>query len=267
MMNVANISNQTPIPAIESASHNFDYNKTSSYSNPNSVQQTDKSQGNKEDTYSENTFGNAEDTDYTKQLKNKINNNSFNSETKNKEKDIGNSETQETATNGQELSEEEKKAVKKLKEVDKKVRAHEQAHKSAGGGLVRGSSFDEKTGPDGKKYVTGGEVQIDISEVPNNPRATVTKMEQVIRAALAPADPSAQDRMVAAKASAIAAEARTELYSNNAPSTKSTKSNNPLVVYKNSESNSDNKLGKILDISFNGETTGALKGIFNKGES
>ncbi|HPO64293.1 MAG TPA: putative metalloprotease CJM1_0395 family protein [Candidatus Kapabacteria bacterium] len=264
MMNVANISNQTPIPAIESVTYNFDYTKTSTYSNSNSVQQTDKTLENKEDTYSESTFSKSEDTDYTKQLKNKINKNSSNSETNNKGKDSENSEVEETAANGKELSEEEKKAVDKLKEVDKKVRTHEQAHKSAGGGLVRGSSFDEKTGPDGKKYVTGGEVQIDISEVPNNPRATVIKMEQVIRAALAPADPSAQDRMVAAKASAIAAEARAELYSNNAPSTKSTKSNNPLVVYKNSESNSDNKLGKILDISFNGETTNSLKGIFNK---
>jgi len=265
MINVANISNQAPIPTIESVNHNFDYTKTSTYSNSNSVQQTDKTLENKEDTYSESTFSKSEDTDYTKQLKNRINKTPSNLETEEKEKDSENSEVEETAANGKELSEEEKKAVAKLKEVDKKVRTHEQAHKSAGGGLVRGSSFEEKTGPDGKKYATGGEVQIDISEVPNNPRATVIKMEQVVRAALAPADPSAQDRMVAAKASAIAAEARTALYSNNSTSTKTTKNNNPLVVYKNTESNSANKLGKILDISFNGDNTSALKGIFNKG--
>lgn len=111
-----------------------------------------------------------------------------------------------------ELTPEEEKMVKELKSRDQAVRAHENAHKAAGGGLVRGTtSFSYTTGPDGKKYATGGEVKIDISEVPEDPRATIRKMQQVRRAALAPADPSAQDRAVAAKASSIQAKATVEM--------------------------------------------------------
>ena len=41
-------------------------------------------------------------------------------------------------------------------------------------------------GPDGKFYAVAGEVSIDTSAVPGNPRATIRKMQQVKRAALAP---------------------------------------------------------------------------------
>jgi SprA-related family len=53
-------------------------------------------------------------------------------------------------------------------------------------------------------------VSIDTSEVPNNPDATISKLETVIRAALAPSDPSAQDRQVAAEAQAKIQKARQE---------------------------------------------------------
>lgn len=111
----------------------------------------------------------------------------------------------------QSLGEEEKAVVQKLKQRDEEVKRHEQAHLSAGGGLVRGgASFSYQTGPDGKKYAIGGEVQIDISPE-EDPRATMTKMQQVKRAALAPSDPSSQDRAVAAMASKIEAQAAAEL--------------------------------------------------------
>ena len=44
-----------------------------------------------------------------------------------------------------------------------------------------------------------------------DPRATILKMQQVVRAALAPADPSSQDQQVAAAAAAAIARARVEL--------------------------------------------------------
>jgi hypothetical protein len=56
----------------------------------------------------------------------------------------------------------------------------------------------------------GGEVSIDTSSVPGDPEATMQKARDVRRAALAPASPSAQDQMVAAKAAQMEAEARTE---------------------------------------------------------
>jgi hypothetical protein len=101
--------------------------------------------------------------------------------------------------------------VLELKAIDQKVRAHEMAHISAGSGVVRsGATFSYTKGPDGKLYATGGEVQVDTSPVPGDPDATIEKAEQIQRAALAPADPSSQDRAVAAKAAAMANQARAE---------------------------------------------------------
>ena len=57
----------------------------------------------------------------------------------------------------------------------------------------------------------GGEVRIDTSPVEGDPEATLLKAQQIRRAALAPATPSAQDRSVAAKASSLESQARQEL--------------------------------------------------------
>lgn len=105
----------------------------------------------------------------------------------------------------------EKKEVEKLSKTDQKVRAHEQAHLAAGAGLVRGgASFEYTRGPDGKMYAVGGEVKIDISPISGKPDETIRKMERVIAAALAPVDPSPQDRAVATIARNIQAKAQME---------------------------------------------------------
>ncbi|TWB43820.1 SprA family protein [Nitrospirillum pindoramense] len=90
----------------------------------------------------------------------------------------------------------------KLKAVDRSVRAHEAAHKAAGGPYAGSETFTFTTGPDGQHYATAGEVAIDIGSVQGDPQATIAKLETVRRAALAPADPSGQDRAVAAQAEA-----------------------------------------------------------------
>jgi hypothetical protein len=111
-----------------------------------------------------------------------------------------------------ELTEEEKQQVEKLKARDREVRAHERAHVAAGGQYVRGGAhFEYQTGPDRKRYAVGGDVSIDTSEVNGNPRATIQKMQIVRKAALAPAQPSGQDRAVAAQASQKEIKARQEL--------------------------------------------------------
>lgn len=111
-----------------------------------------------------------------------------------------------------ELSDEQKRQVQELKRRDQEVKAHEAAHVAAGGAYVRGgASYTYQSGPDGKRYAVGGEVSIDTSPVRGDPQATIIKMETVRQAAFAPADPSGQDRAVAAQASATAAEARKEL--------------------------------------------------------
>ena len=68
-------------------------------------------------------------------------------------------------------------------------------------------------------YAVSGEVKTDTSKE-RDPEATIRKMQKVRRAALAPAQPSAQDRSVAAQASQIEAEARIELQKEKSESTK-----------------------------------------------
>ncbi|NPV85873.1 MAG: hypothetical protein HPY45_07685 [Anaerolineae bacterium] len=114
------------------------------------------------------------------------------------------------------LDKQQQAEVETLKKRDREVRAHEQAHLAAGGNLVRGGAvFEYKTGPDGKRYAVGGEVSIDTSEVPDDPQATLRKAAQIKRAALAPAQPSAQDYRVAAQASQMEARAAMQLMRQN----------------------------------------------------
>lgn len=94
---------------------------------------------------------------------------------------------------------------------DQEVRTHEQAHAAVGGAYAGAPTYTYTRGPDGKRYAVGGEVSIDVAPIPNDPQATLRKMEVVLRAALAPAEPSAQDRRVAAEAQAQIAQARAEL--------------------------------------------------------
>ncbi len=119
-------------------------------------------------------------------------------------------ELSEKASNG-ELSEEEQQQVGELKQRDAEVRAHEQAHLAAAGGNASGgASFEYQTGPDGRRYAVGGEVQIDPAPVDGDPQATIQKLQQIRAAALAPGSPSSQDRAVAAQAAAAIQEANAE---------------------------------------------------------
>jgi hypothetical protein len=112
------------------------------------------------------------------------------------------------------LSEEQQQVVQELKTIDRKVRAHEQAHVAAAGPYAKGGpSYEYATGPDGQQYAVGGEVAIDISPVPDDPEATIRKAEVIRAAAMAPADPSGQDCQVAAAAAKMEVQAQQELLS------------------------------------------------------
>lgn len=131
-----------------------------------------------------------------------------------------------------ELSQDEKKRVEELKRKDAKVRAHEMAHLAAGGALVRGgANFTYEIGPDGKQYAVAGEVKIDMSSDPNDPEKTIRKMQQVRRAALAPVDPSPQDRSVAQQASNIESQMRAKMLQ------EKSQPNHKLLVYSKYEKN------------------------------
>ena len=120
--------------------------------------------------------------------------------------------SEERTLTGQELTDDQRKEVDRLKERDREVRAHEQAHVAAGGQYVRGGiQFEYQTGPDGRRYAVGGEVSIDSSPIPGDPQKTIQKAQQIRRAAMAPAEPSGQDRRVASAPSQMEVKARQEL--------------------------------------------------------
>ncbi|MCB0343893.1 MAG: hypothetical protein KDD66_02185 [Bdellovibrionales bacterium] len=114
-----------------------------------------------------------------------------------------------------ELTDEEQLELEELKARDREVRTHEQAHLAALGPYKSGGpSYEYQTGPDGKQYAVGGEVPVDASPEPE-PEKTVTKMQTIQRAALAPAEPSSTDRAVAAKAAQLESQARAEIAQEN----------------------------------------------------
>ena len=100
--------------------------------------------------------------------------------------------------------------VRELKQIQNEVIAHEAAHQAAAGELGGGVSYTYTQGPDGKRYITGGEVPIRFKEGAT-PEETLRNMQKVQAAANAPADPSGQDMKVAAKAAALAMQARNEI--------------------------------------------------------
>lgn len=134
------------------------------------------------------------------------------------------------------LAQAEQAEIRELAARDREVRAHEQAHMSVGGQHAGSVSFTYERGPDGRMYAVGGEVPIDTAPVVGDPQATIDKMEQVRRAALAPAEPSAQDRSVAAQAAQLIAQARAELASASAePADKASSGSNAQAADEESD--------------------------------
>jgi hypothetical protein len=108
------------------------------------------------------------------------------------------------------LSPDQEEEIRRLAARDVAVRAHEAAHQAAAGAAGGGASFSYVTGPDGKQYAVGGEVPVQLA-AGRTPEETIRNAQRVRAAALAPADPSAQDRAVASEAAALEAAARAEI--------------------------------------------------------
>ncbi len=141
-------------------------------------------------------------------------------------------------TRGNALSESKQRQLDELKIRDREVKTHEAAHKAAAGTLAQGSaSFTYQQGEDGRRYAVGGEVSIDVSPVAGDPQATLQKADTIRAAALAPAQPSQQDRTIAAKAGQMAVQARVDLLSETENS--GGKNNDDRVVTRHSASSTE----------------------------
>ena len=161
----------------------------------------------------------ATSSTYKENNKNTSSNNSNNNENTSSYltgEEILASRPEKSSSSDKQLTEEEQKQIDELKARDREVKTHEQAHIAAGGSYVKGgATYDYQTGPDGKQYAVGGSVNIDTSPVDGDPEATIAKAQVVIKAALAPAEPSGQDQKVASAARQMMNEARKELTSQN----------------------------------------------------
>lgn len=119
-------------------------------------------------------------------------------------------EAAERAQDPDGLTEEERAIVDDMAQRDREVRDHEMAHAIAGGPYTGPPRYQMEQGPDGRSYAVSGEVDIDVSPE-SDPEATIRKMEIVKRAALAPADPSPEDRAIAQMADQIRMQAQQDL--------------------------------------------------------
>jgi hypothetical protein len=127
-------------------------------------------------------------------------------------------------------------AVARLQRTEREVIAHESAHKAAAGRFGGPVHYTYTTGPDGRRYITGGEVPIHTPAT-SDPEEALRNARQVMRAALAPGDPSGQDIAVAASAASSASDARAKIASgegekNSAPETLGGKAERSYADFK-----------------------------------
>ena len=152
-----------------------------------------------------------------------------------------NSQSQEEQN---ELTPSEKQLISKLEATDKNVREHEAAHIAAGQGVVTGgANFTYQTGPDHKQYAIGGEVPIDAS-TENTPEDTISKMQKVQTAAMAPKDPSPTDYKVASTARMLEFRAQLELNKEQQEESQGEKEN-PYIRVNGTEKDTSSELDLV----------------------
>jgi hypothetical protein len=128
----------------------------------------------------------------------------------------------------QQIEQAEIKQIDQLAQRDTEVKTHEQAHAAVGGSLAQSPSYQYEKGPDGRRYAVDGEVNIDVSTVDGDAQATLSKMQKVYAAAMAPVEPSMADIRVAAQALQNMNEAKKELITSNSDALSSTTANTSI---------------------------------------
>jgi len=110
-----------------------------------------------------------------------------------------------------ELSAEEQRRVRELERLDRVVRAQENVHRAVAPEVVSGdSTFEFEVGPDGRRYAVRGETRIELPRS-GDPDQIVHDAQLALRAALAPAQVSSEDRVLAMRAAGLEARARAQI--------------------------------------------------------
>jgi len=152
--------------------------------------------------------------------------------------------------------------IQSLASRDRGVRAHEQAHASVGGQYAGAASFTYQRGPNGINYAVGGEVPIS-APTGGNAESRLQAAEQIKRAALAPTNPSAQDRQVAAQAAQTATQARAEMATRNAQELSELNSNETSIAETDAAAKSQTNIDASSSKNENSATTQAFKNVTN----
>jgi hypothetical protein len=162
------------------------------------------------------------------------------------------------------LSPDDQHRVEEMKATDRAVRAHEAAHMAVGGNLVTsGASYSYETGPDGQRYAVAGEVGISMSKG-RTPEETLVRAGQIRAAALAPSDPSPQDRAVAAAAAQMAAAARVEIAQANVEKSKADTPEDSAGTKSTTSANDSRafSFGQAIERGLSPESAGQAVNIF-----
>ncbi|MBL26714.1 MAG: hypothetical protein CMM50_04075 [Rhodospirillaceae bacterium] len=95
------------------------------------------------------------------------------------------------------LTARERSLVDQLAAIDRSVREHEMQHYYGGRPYSALPEYWTVRGPDGRDYAITGMVRFDQRLLPDDPEANIVKLQVLKRSALAPRDPSDEDRIVA----------------------------------------------------------------------
>ena len=91
------------------------------------------------------------------------------------------------------------RVLDKFRNMDAKVRMHEQTHASLTN-TTTPIQYNYQMGPDGKMYATGGSVRLDTS-IPNDPKAAISKLDSLINSSTSSSsDMSSADSSIAISA-------------------------------------------------------------------
>jgi len=92
----------------------------------------------------------------------------------------------------------EEKLLGDLERIDKDVHEHEMQHYLMAQPYARSPEYFYVVGPDGRRFAVSGLTAFDATPIAGDNDATIRKLDALVRAALAPREPSEEDRRVAA---------------------------------------------------------------------
>lgn len=88
------------------------------------------------------------------------------------------------------------------------IQQHVESHLSVTTLYSSGPNYQYRVSPDGKRVIVSGDVSFDVSPSSNSPHETLHKAEIIKQAALAPNDPTPEDRRVSLQAQIMAIHAK-----------------------------------------------------------